>query len=128
MTTGQQLHIFRKAFGLTLFGFGLVWLAAETRSVAVLGQVFHPWHMMVSALLMFCGGYLMNPPDAEGIADALAKRLPVIRSLWPGGMRATDPPPQANVPPPPSVTGDHSDITPKIPPTAPLPKSDEKGD
>lgn len=99
-----KMHIARKAFGLVLFGFGLAWLVAETRGV-VARDVAHPVHLVVSGLLMFSGGYLLNPPDAEGIADAIVKRLPVIRSIWPGGSRRDDPPPEPCVPPPPRGEG-----------------------
>lgn len=98
-----RLHIVRRVFGLVLVGFGIAWLTAETREV--LGrQPIHPWHMIIAGLLMFLGGYLLNPPDAEAIADAVIKRIPQVAGLWPGGMRRSDPPPEPGVPPPPSVT------------------------
>ena len=106
------LHLFRRVFGLVLFGFGLAWLTAETRSVLD-RHAFQAAHIIIAGLLMFAGGYLMNPPDAEAIADAVIKRVPRILGLWPGGRRAMDPPPAPGVPPPPSITGDH---TPPPPP------------
>ncbi len=102
--TGQKFHLFRRAFGLVMVGFAFAWLTAETRSLVAHDPV-HPFHLMIAGVLMFVGGYLLNPPDAEAIADALAKRIPLLQSIWPGGMRKTDPPPEPNVPPPPSITG-----------------------
>lgn len=102
--SGDKMHLFRRVLGLVLFGFGLAWLFAETRGI-VSRETAHPVHLIVSGVLMFIGGYLLNPPDAEAIADAVLKRLPSLAGLWPGGMRKTDPPPDPNVPPPPSITG-----------------------
>jgi hypothetical protein len=102
--TTRTLHLFRKAFGLTLALVGLAGLVADLH-VAYLGRsAAHATNLVVCALLVFAGGWLLNPPDAEGIADAIAKRVPVLSSLWPGGRRRDDPPPQPGVPPPPSVT------------------------
>ena len=100
----NQMHLFRRVLGLVLFGFGLAWLTAETREVMAHNPI-HPWHIIIAGLLMFIGGYLMNPPDAEAIADAILKRVPIVAGLWPGGLRKTDPDPQPGVPLPPSVTG-----------------------
>jgi hypothetical protein len=105
MTDSKNLHLFRRVLGLVLFGFGLTWLWSETQSV-MNHEPFHPWHIIIAGLLMFAGGYLMNPPDAEAIADAVLKRVPLVAGLWPGGMRKTDPPPDPAIPPPPSVTGE----------------------
>ena len=99
-----NLHLFRRVIGLVLFGFGLAWLTVETRSI-IERHPFQAWHIIIAGLLMFVGGYLLNPPDAEAIADALIKRVPKIVGLWPGGRRIMDPPPEPGVPPPPSVTG-----------------------
>lgn len=99
----MDTHLFRRILGLVLFGFGIAWLTAETRGVLA-HEPIHPWHIMIAGLLMFAGGYLMNPPDAEAIADAILKRVPIVAGLWPGGMRKSDPPPDPNIPPPPSVT------------------------
>ena len=102
--SGATLHLFRKAFGLTLALVGLAALIADLH-VAYLGRTAaHTVNLIVAGLLIFGGGWLLNPPDAEGIADAIAKRVPVLSSLWPGGMRKDDPPPQPGVPPPPSVS------------------------
>jgi hypothetical protein len=49
---------------------------------------------------------VMMPTLADSFADSVLKRIPALASIWPGGMRKTDPPPQPNIPPPPSVTGE----------------------
>lgn len=105
--SGPTMHLFRRAFGLVLALVGLAILMADVQVSYTTRQGLHIGHMVMSVLMIFAGGWCLNPPDAEAIADAIAKRVPVIRSIWPGGMRADDPPRRADVPPPPSVTGDH---------------------
>ena len=118
MSNGQ-LHLFRRVFGFVLALIGLGTLVSDLiisfQAWQRLQKIepLHMGHMAVAAVLLFIGGYLLNPPDAEAIADAITKRLPVFKTLWPGGMRATDPPPEPGVAPPPSVTGN-----PPPPPTA----------
>lgn len=99
------MHLFRRVFGLVIALVALAALVSDLMLAYQLRQSLHVAHIIVAGVGMFVGGWLMNPPDAEAIADAVIKRLPMIAGLWPGGMRRNDPPPEPNVPLPPSVTG-----------------------
>lgn len=107
----RSLHLFRRLFGLVL---ALIGLAALVADLVITFQAWqrlqkieplHMGNMAVAGVMLFVGGWLLNPPDAEAIADAVVKRFPF---RWAGGMRGYDPPPDPKVPPPPSVTGEHT--------------------
>ena len=103
----RSLHLFRRAFGLLLASIGLAALVADLHVAYLARGAAHLLNIVVGSGLVFAGGLLLDLPTAESIADAIAKRIPVVQSMWPGGRRRDDPPPQPGVPPPPSVTGEH---------------------
>lgn len=105
MSERPTMHLFRRVFGFVVALIGLAAIAADFFVAFQDRSSVHVVHQLIGALLLFVGGWCLNPPDAEAIADAVLKRIPVIAGLWPGGMRKNDPPPQPDVPPPPSVTG-----------------------
>ena len=104
MTDGK-LHLFRRVFGFVIALIGLAAIAADFLVAFQERSSVHITHQLIGAGLLFVGGWCLNPPDAEAIADAIIKRVPKIAGLWPGGMRRNDPPADPSVPPPPSVTG-----------------------
>lgn len=94
----------RKVFGLLLFLIGLVIVMADIHVAYLERGAAHTINIVVGMVIAFGGGYVMMPTVADAFADAVLKRIPSLASLWPGGLRATDPPPQPGVPLPPSVT------------------------
>ena len=102
----EKMHLFRKAFGLVLALIGLAAIAADFLVAFQERSAVHLTHQIIGAIMLFVGGWCLNPPDAEAIADAVLKRVPIVAGLWPGGKRAMDPPPEPGVPLPPSVTGE----------------------
>jgi hypothetical protein len=82
---------------------GLAAIAADFLVAFQERSSVHITHQIIGAVMLFVGGWCLNPPDAEAIADAVIKRLPMISSLWPGGRRATDPPADPKIPPPPGA-------------------------
>lgn len=102
--TGKQMHLFRRVFGLVIALVGLAAIAADLVVSFQERRGMHVGHMIVGSVMLFVGGWCLNPPDAEAIADAILKRVPMVAGLWPGGMRRNDPPAEPNVPLPPSVT------------------------
>ena len=112
----------RRIAGLFLFLIGLVIVLADIRVAYLQRDSAHTLNIVAGMLIAFAGGYVMVPTIADAFADAVLKRIPALASLWPGGMRRTDPPAQPNVPLPPSVTGETG-----TPPNAPPPQG-ERGD
>lgn len=100
--TSEKKHILRKAFAIVLLLFGMTILALDVHTSFRKQGPLHYVNIAVAVGLGFVGGWLLNRLEAESIVDAILKRLPFA---WPGGKRASDPPPDPNVPPPPSVTG-----------------------
>jgi hypothetical protein len=96
----------RIVLGLILFIVGLAILLADFHVAYVKQDSAHTLNVIVGVLIVFGGGYVMMPTLADSFADSVLKRIPALASIWPGGMRKTDPPPQPNIPPPPSVTGE----------------------
>jgi membrane-bound ClpP family serine protease len=96
----------RKVLGLLLFIVGLVIVLADVHVAYLARGAAHTINIVVGLLIAFAGGYVMLPTVADAFADTILKRIPALQTLWPGGMRRTDPPPDPNVPPPPSVTGE----------------------
>jgi hypothetical protein len=95
----------RKIIGFVLLVFGIAIVGLDVH-VAYLQQIAAHWtNIIIGTVFAFAGGYVMVPTIADALADAILKRIPALASLWPGGMRRTDPPADPNVPPPPSVTG-----------------------
>ena len=95
----------RIILGLILFIVGLVIVLADIHVAYIKQGAAHTINIIVGLLIVFGGGYVMMPTLADSFADSVLKRIPALASLWPGGMRKSDPPPQPGVPPPPSVTG-----------------------
>jgi hypothetical protein len=96
----------RIVLGLILFIVGLAILLADFHVAYIQKDSAHTLNVVVGVLIVFGGGYVMMPTLADSFADSVLKRIPALASIWPGGMRKTDPPPQPNIPPPPSVTGE----------------------
>ena len=95
----------RKLIGFLLLVFGIAIIGLDVH-VAYLRQIAAHWtNVIIGAVIAFAGGYVMMPTLADALADSLIKRIPSLASVWPGGLRKTDPPPQPGVPAPPSVTG-----------------------
>jgi hypothetical protein len=103
MTT-ESRHLARKALGVAITLMSMATFGADVIVAYYQRTALHIGHATAAGVGLFIGGYLLNPPDAVSIADALLKRLPLVSSLWPGGMRREDPPAQPGVPLPPSVT------------------------
>jgi hypothetical protein len=102
--TDESRHLIRKLFAALLVLFGMTILALDVHTSFKRQGPLHYLNIGVAVGLGFVGGWLLNRLEAESVADAILKRLPLISTLWPGGKRATDPPPQPGVPAPPSVT------------------------
>lgn len=98
------MHLFRRVFGFVIAMVALAALVSDLMLAYQLRQALHVGHIIVAGVGMFVGGWCLNPPDAEAIADAVLRRVPLIAGLWPGGMRRGDPPAEPDVPLPPSVT------------------------
>jgi hypothetical protein len=102
--TATSLHVFRRVFGFVIALVGLAAIAADFLVAFQERGAVHITHQIIGAVMLFVGGWCLNPPDAEAIADAILKRVPLVAGLWPGGKRAADPPAEPGVPLPPSVT------------------------
>jgi hypothetical protein len=97
------MNLLQKVFGLVLLMIGLGTLVSGVFIAHLDRAGIHWGHMILSLVLLFIGGWLLNRALAEGIADAILKRVPALATLWPGGRRASDPPPDPKVPPPPGA-------------------------
>jgi hypothetical protein len=86
----------RIVLGLILFIVGLAILLADFHVAYVKQDSAHTLNVIVGVLIVFGGGYVMMPTLADSFADSVLKRIPAL----------ADPPPQPNIPPPPSVTGE----------------------
>lgn len=95
----------RIVLGFILFVVGLAIILLDVHVAYVKQDSAHVLNVVLGALIVFGGGYTMLPTLADSFADSVLKRIPALASIWPGGLRKTDPPPQPGVPPPPSVTG-----------------------
>lgn len=95
----------RKVLGLLLFVVGLLIILADIHVAYLERGAAHTINIVVGVLIVFGGGYVMLPTVADAFADSVLKRIPALASLWPGGLRKSDPPPEPGVPLPPSVTG-----------------------
>jgi hypothetical protein len=96
----------RKLLGLLLLIVGLLIVLADVHVAYLERGAAHIVNIVVGVLIAWAGGYAMMPTLADAFADGLIKRIPALASVWPGGKRAMDPPPQHGVPLPPSMTKD----------------------
>lgn len=98
------MRIARGVFGFFLLMVGLAIVLADIHVAYLQRDSAHTINIVVGVLIAFAGGYVMMPTLADAFAEAVVKRIPSLASMWPGGLRRTDPPAQPGVPPPPSVT------------------------
>lgn len=96
----------RKLIGFMLFVVGIVVLLADVHVAYVEKSSAHTLNVIVGSAIIFAGGYVMQPALADAFAKSLIEKVPALESLWPGGLRKYDPPPQPGVAPPPSVSGE----------------------
>ena len=94
----------RIVLGLILFIVGLAIILADVHVAYVQRDSAHMLNVVLGVVVVFAGGYVMMPTMADAFADSVLKRIPALASLWPGGMRRSDPPAEPGVPLPPSMT------------------------
>lgn len=115
-------------FGLTLVGFSMYLAHRAMERGAEPSVTLLVFFACVGVIVGFSGGYVMRRDTATAIAAELAALVPVVGSLWPGGLRPSDPPATAGVPLPPSrypepgaVAPTGETMTPTAAPAPPVP-------
>src|SRR5215204_5206942 len=98
------MTLLRGLIGFLLLVFGIAVIGLDIHVAYLKQAAAHLTNIIVGALFAFAGGYVMMPTLADAFADAVVKRIPALASVWPGGLRKSDPPPAPGVPLPPSVT------------------------
>jgi len=94
----------RKLIGVTLFVLGVVGLLIDYDGIRTSQrEQLHALNAAIELGLMFAGIVALIPTLAMEIARSLPLFGKAVTATWPGGMRRTDPDPQPDVPPPPSV-------------------------
>ena len=93
----------KKLVGLLLLLAGLVMLLLDAHVAYINQTAAHGLNIIAGLLLVFGGLWTLMPAVAQAFARELLEAIPALGSLWPGGQRRYDPPPQPGVPPPPSV-------------------------
>jgi hypothetical protein len=94
----------RRLVGLLLLLSGVLMLLADAHVAYLAQSAAHGVNVGASLLLVFAGLWVLMPAVAQAFAKELLEAIPALGTLWPGGSRRYDPPPQPGVPPPPSVT------------------------
>jgi uncharacterized protein YjeT (DUF2065 family) len=95
----------RKLVGWLLLLIGVVVLLGDFHVAYQTQSSAHLINTTIGLVLVLAGLVALVPMLAREIAKELASYGQTVSAIWPGGKRAADPPPDPNVPPPPSVTG-----------------------
>lgn len=95
----------RKLAGVLVLLVGLVMMLADAHVAYIKQGPAHAINILSGLLLIFIALWMLMPTVARAFAKELLQIIPALGQLWPGGRRSYDPPPQPNVPAPPSVTG-----------------------
>lgn len=94
----------RKLIGILVLLVGLLMMLMDAHVAYLKQSAAHGLNIVSGLLLIFIALWMLMPTVARAFAHELLRIIPALGQLWPGGRRAYDPPPQPNVPPPPSVT------------------------
>jgi protein-S-isoprenylcysteine O-methyltransferase Ste14 len=103
LTYGEAMT--RKIVGWLLIIVGIVVLLGDFHVAYKTQSSAHFINTSIGLVLVLAGLVALVPMLAREIAKELANYGQAVTAIWPGGLRKTDPPPDPNVPPPPSVTG-----------------------
>jgi len=106
----------KKLVGLLLLIAGLVLLLLDAHVAYLARSAAHAVNIIAGLLLVFAGMWTLMPTVAQAFARELLDAIPALGTLWPGGSRRYDPPPQPGVPPPPSKSSEFTQ-DPTKPPT-----------